>query len=504
VASRIEVAFVLALAILPVCGTAIPGEDCGARIQEALAALGQQKPREAEQLALAATRACPKEPAAYSMLGMTYDSENRFGEAQAAYRQAILLDPKVAALHDNLAVSYMRSGKQDEAAREFQIALRLDPENETANLNLGAYYLDQKMYRRAVDFFHAARAEVSNDPEVLLGITQAYLGAGQKNAALQTASRLSAIGGSDPKIHFSLGLLLAEDGEYARAAKEFEAIPAQDRDFAVALNLGMVRSRLGQFSEARQAYQEASQLDPSSPEPYLRIGLDYSAARNSTDAISWISRAYDKAPERTDISYALAEELIRTRNYERAHDLLSSGLRSHPQDSMLQEALGDLYSRQNQVQEAIDAYLRCLDSSPRRVSARLSLAEMYLDAGRAADAKTEFGRILQVEPDNPEATARLGKMALEAGQRDAALQYTEKALARDPDNLTANEDLAQIRMKDGKLDEAEATLEKLVKLDPDNPRFHYLLSRVLARLNRQQEAESEFELSKKLEAGPRN
>jgi tetratricopeptide (TPR) repeat protein len=502
-----QVAFILVLATLPARVNVIAAgsdPDCGAQIKDALAMLGQEKAREAEQLALAATKVCPKEPAAYNMLGMAYDSETRFQEGQTAYRQAISLDPKVAAFHDNLAVSYMRSGNQEEAVREFQTALKLDSRNKTANLNLGAYDLNQKAYRRAVDHFHAAEAETSGDPGALLGMIQAYFGAGEVSAGLRAAARLSAIAGSDPKVHFSLGLLLAEHGEYAMAVEEFEAIPVAEQDFAVALNLGMARSRLGQFKKARQDYEEALRLDPSSPEPCFRIGLDASASRNTSEAIYWISRAQDKATGRPDISYALAEELIRARNYERAHDLLSSALGSQPNDPMLLEALGDLCSRQNQVLDAIDAYLRCLNSDPQRVSARLSLARRYLDGGRAREAKTEFEKILQVQPDNPEANAGLGKIALEAGQRDAALQYAEKTLARDPDNLTANEDLAQISVRDGKLNEAQATLEKLVKLDPGNPRFHYLLSRVLSGLNRQQEAESEFELSKKLEAGRGN
>ena len=483
--------------------TARTEPDCGTQIENAMTLLGQQKAREARQLAMTATKACPKEPAAYNMLGMTYDFENRFSEAQQAYRQAISLDPRVAAFHDNLAVCYMRSGNPEEGVREFQAALRLDPHNQTANLNLGAYYLNQKVYPHAVDYFRAAQAETSDDPAALLGMIHAYFGAGETNAGLAAADRLSRIAGSDPRIHFSLGLVLAEYGEYPLAVKEFEAIPAPDRDFATVLNLGMAHSRLGQFKEARQAYEEALKLDPSSPEPYLRIGLDFSTSKNTSEAVSWISRAHEKAPERMDISYALAEELIRARNYERARGLLSSALQSQPNEPMLLEALGDLYSRQNQVQNAINTYLRCLDSDPQRVSARLSLAQRYLEFGRANEAKAEFQKVLQVEPESPEANAQLGKMAFEAGERDAALQFAEKALAREPNNLIANEDLAQIKMKEGKLTEAQAALEKLVKLDPENPRFHYLLSRVLTKLDRQQEAQSEFEISKKLETARR-
>ena len=149
---------VLAVLMVAAGGRARTEQDCGAQIENVMALLNQQKGREAQQLALTATKACPREPAAYNMLGMTYDLENRFGEAQQAYRQAISLDPNVAAFHDNLAVCYMRSGNPEEGVREFQRALKLDPHNQTANWNLGAYCLSQKAYQRALDYSQRALA----------------------------------------------------------------------------------------------------------------------------------------------------------------------------------------------------------------------------------------------------------------------------------------------------------------------------------------------------------
>jgi len=478
--------------------------DCVRLLRNGEELLSQQKPAQARTLLLQATRECPRDPLGYNFLGMALDLEGRFKEAQESYLKAIALNPGIAAFHDNLAVSYFRSGQQATGVKEFEKALEYDSQNQTANLNLGTYYLGQKEYRRALKYLKVAQVEHSNDPSALLELTYAYLGAGDTASGLETASRLSSLAGSDARIHFSLGLLLAEHGEYAMAVKQFAAIPQNQRDSAVDINLAMAYSRLGQRPSARQAYAEAIQLDPSDPEPYLRMGLDSSVAGDAGEAVDWLTQAYTRAPERADIAYALAEELIRDGNYERAHGVLSQATNHQPPAPELFEALADLFARQHKDQDAIDAYVRCLDFGPERVSARLSLARVYLEAGRADDAKNELQKVLLVEPKSSEATAELGRIELQAGRQERALRLIEGALAQDPNNAMANEDLAQIKIRQDKPVEAQAALEKLVSLEPNNPRFHYLLSRALSKMQRTQEAAREFELSKKLEANRRN
>jgi tetratricopeptide (TPR) repeat protein len=499
---RVARAILLVIAASGLLALRSEAADCRAQLERARELIAEQRLDKAQDLILASARTCPNDPQAYNLLGLAYDLQYRFAQAQQAYRAAIGLSPRTASFHDNLAVSLLRGGDSAAGVREFEKAIELDPTNETANLNLGACYLKQKRFSRAIRYFHAAHAEASTDPGVLLGMTEACFGADDTRCGRETAEKLDGLVSADARVRFSLGLVLAEYGQYQPAVKEFLQIPTPERDFATALNLGMSYSKLGKFAEARQSYEQAIRLDPASPDPYLRIGLDASATHTG-EAIYWIAKAHERALERPDISYALAEELIHTRDYVRARDLLSSAMQKKPGDPQLLEAQGDLYTQEGHPQAAIDAYLRSLHSDPQRVTARLSLARRYLESGRGPEAKSQLRKVLQTEPGNPGANAELARLALEAGQQDAALQFARKTLASDPNNVTANGALAQLQLRQAQWAQAQTTLARLVKLDPDNPRFHYLLSRALTKLDRPREAESEFELSKKLETGRR-
>jgi Flp pilus assembly protein TadD len=474
--------------------------DCNPQLEKAKQRLAEQKVQEAQELILASTKACPGDAGAFNLLGLSYDVQERFREAQQAYRKAVELDPKTASFHDNLAVSYLRSGDSAAGIQEFEKVLRLEPHNRTANLNLAAYYLNQRQFSRALGYYRAAGTESSADLVALLGMAAASFGAGDSRSGLDLAQRLSALAASDARIHFSLGLLLAEHGEYSMAVSEFKAIPAPERDFATALNLGMAYSKLGDLPAARQSYEEARRLDPSSPEPALRIGLD-GAQSNPNDAIYWLARAYDKAPGRADISCTLAEQLIRVANYDRAEDILITALRQHGEDAALWEAAGDLRLRQNRLQDAVQAYLQSLKRDPGRIGARLSLAQAYRRSGQVSQSTEELEKVLQLDPANSGANAELARESLDAGKQEDALRLAQRVLTTDANNLTANEVCAEVMIRENNLQGARSTLEKLVQLNPANARFHYLLGRVLSKLSLRQEAEREFELSKKLEGG---
>jgi protein O-GlcNAc transferase len=453
---------------------------------------------EAQQILVEAGPSCPNVPEMFNSLGLAYDSEGKYDEARAAFEQATQLKPKSASFHNNLAASFIRSGKQASGIAEFEKALELEAKNSTARLNLASVYLGEKQYRRALSYLDTAEIRQSRDPILLLALTEAYYGAAQAQRARETAVRLARLPGVDPKVHFSLGLVLAEHGEYQLAVGQFEAIPTDERDVAAEMNLGMAYTRLKNFETARAAYERAIRLDSRNPEPYYHIGIDESALENHHAAVDWMTEAHNQAPNRLDISFALVEELIHSHNYEQAHSVLTLAIAAHPNDPSLREALADLFAAQHQRHDAVKTYRDYLQLNRGSVSARLALARVYEEMGQTESARAALAEVLKLSPKNAKAEAQLGRLAFEAGNEEEALSLVARALTHDPNDLLANEYHAKLQLRSGQLSGARQTLEKLVQLDPQSSRFHFLLGRVLARLNYSAEAEREFQLSKGL------
>src|SRR5215472_1687931 len=268
--------------------------------------LAQGRATDAEQLALKVTAKDPHLSIGFELLGRAYEAQHRYAEAEDAYRRAIELEPQKASLHNSLGVDLLKQGHRERAVREFKVALEVDPVNQTAAANLATISLQQKDYSQAIKYYELARSLRPDDPETLLGLTAAYFSAGDSSKALVTAKSLSGSSAAVAPIHFSLGLLLAENHAYREAVAEFEKAAKEGPPAPEFwLNLGQARSHLGEFGEAKGSYFKAIELNPEDAAPYVWIGADYLAQNQGPHAIAWLMRAAQMDAERPETLYLL-------------------------------------------------------------------------------------------------------------------------------------------------------------------------------------------------------
>jgi tetratricopeptide (TPR) repeat protein len=96
----------------------------------------QDRFEEAEAAYRKAIELNPAEGLFYNGLGLHLYLQNRNEEAEALYRQAIKLDPGQSGYHDNLGNSLFSQDRFDEAEAAYKQALSLDPNNLKARQNL--------------------------------------------------------------------------------------------------------------------------------------------------------------------------------------------------------------------------------------------------------------------------------------------------------------------------------------------------------------------------------
>lgn len=134
-------------------------------------------------------------------------SQNRPGEAAAKLEKLLEQSPENADVAVNLSGAYILQRKWDKAVRTLKTAVKVNPENAMLWANLGAAELGRlevagpKQQRRAIDAYYKA---LKVDPYA-------------------------------PNVHYHLGLIYKEQGEFTRALAMFqraiEVNPA-DRDAA--------------------------------------------------------------------------------------------------------------------------------------------------------------------------------------------------------------------------------------------------------------------------------
>jgi len=169
-----------------------------------------------------------------------------------------------AAAHLSLGVIHENQGRREQAEQAYKTALRLDEAFLPARMNLAM--LMNSMGRNA-------EAET------------------QLRRAVELAPQLA-------DVHYSLGLLLAEDqrrlGEAAEAlARAAKLAPDSAR---IHYNLGLALQKLGRGEEAEKALLEAQRLAPRRPEYLTALVILYLQEKQGTKALAAAESLLELAP----------------------------------------------------------------------------------------------------------------------------------------------------------------------------------------------------------------
>jgi serine/threonine-protein kinase len=227
------------------------------------ARMGQQRYGAAEAAYRQAIDLEPDLAEAYSNLGAASNAQQKYGRAEAACRQAIGLNPGLSEAYYHLGNALSAQGKHREAEPAFQKAIDLKP-HYAAYYNLGNARMGQERYgaaeaafRKAIDLRPDYAEAYTN-----LGSALVYQGKhGESEAALRKAIGLNP---GLSEAYYNLGTALSAQGKHREAAPAFQKAIDLKPDFGLAYhNLGIALMQQAQFDEAAASLKKAGELSPA-------------------------------------------------------------------------------------------------------------------------------------------------------------------------------------------------------------------------------------------------
>ncbi|MBU6159772.1 MAG: tetratricopeptide repeat protein [Myxococcales bacterium] len=379
--------------------------------------------------------------------------------------QRVIDEMEAQSLPSERAQTYISSAEISIARLQTQLAiesllsaLQAEPGNRRALSMLGEQFYESGQYQRALEFFQSHADLAQDDPEAIVGLVRAYLGLQMFPEATSSLEGAVARFPLDGRFPYFLGRVAEEQAEFDRAI---------------------------------EYYTQATQIDGSFRDPWLRLAQLAQRSADVPEALAYLQRV------------PLAEL----------------------EDADLANEIGEVYLSLGEANRAVGAFRRALEIDQAYPNARISLAEHYLtieeyaralgeirlmvDSGvdtprvqflhaRALTATGEYSRaqeeltaLVNQEADNPEYLHALGLAHFGAGDWVNARRRFTEAYEMLP---TMSDALYYMGRCDIELSAYHEAISELstVSMRSNRGEYHYWLGFALEQSRQQQQAFSEY------------
>lgn len=213
-----------------------------------------------------------------------------------------------------------------------------------------------------------------------------------------------------------------------------------------------VASFQNSVTEALNAAQTATELDPTEPQGWQVLGQIYSVLTAAD-----VADAYERA----------------TVAFERARQL-------NPTNPAVVLMQAQLEARNDNIDGARALAEEAIRMKQNYTEALLFLTQIDILNNNVAQAIERTRSIISIEPQNPARYYQYGVLQTAAGDTEQAIAAFERAIALDPQYANARYYLALAYVEQGRRDDALAQLDVVAGYNPDNEQLRDLMERIRA------------------------
>ena len=231
-------------------------------------------------------------------------------------------------------------------------------------------------------------------------------------------------------------------------------------------------------ADGRAAADEAPAVEDSVPREMLQVNPDayfpylvFETARSQGDmgeARQALEEAIELDPASGYLRRELALLLIRQSRHTKALEVIEALLRRAPDDVDALVLYGRINHGMKRLELAKEAYQKAVDLDPARKNIFLLLGGIYMEAEDYAAAEKVYARLLVYFPDNFAGHFQMGKIQMARGDEAAAESSFLRTLQINPELQQPRFELIDIYRQSGRNEAVAAQYEALLERDPGN------------------------------------
>ena len=164
------------------------------------------------------------------------------------------------------------------------------------------------------------------------------------------------------------------------------------------------------WTEARQAFEDASALEPRLPEPFLHLAQLRLAQHDTESALLMLAKLSKKYPKHADINLYLGYAHEKSKHYEKAEYFYREVLQLKPEHHKSLLRLGAVLIKRGKLTEARSFLQSLTQKYPMYTVAWWNLGIVYYQLGEMELAESVWEESLRLEPDNNLVRVRLEQL----------------------------------------------------------------------------------------------
>ncbi len=396
-------------------------------------------------------------------VGMAEDllSQGRYSDAEGLYREALVNNPQDVRASAGLGMALAKQFKLDGADDLFNRVLSTDPNNVRAHAGRATIMLNR--------LASSSGTIIANRDSMLK----------QAESEAQIATRL---GPASAEAHYTLGLVLKEQGRLDDAGGEFRTATSLDPNYSHAYaGLGMIKLNQGSLAEATEQFKRAININSNNSTAHFGLGTALFKQGLTDDAIKELNIALYQFPNSAPVHMTLGDAYAKQGNTAAALKEYQVAITIKPEVAEPYLKIADIREQRGDTELALAELRSGLAQMPYDLDLRLRIAQNCLKLEKADDAIRNYKTILGMSPGNATAVKGLTQALYLKAQKaavgallasndyDLALKTLDEAIKLSPDDLELRLAQAKLMAMAG----AKPDLSKVGQPQSDGDRLAY-------------------------------
>jgi putative PEP-CTERM system TPR-repeat lipoprotein len=401
----------------------------------------------------------------------------------------------------------------EQAKESFASALKLDPGASDALLGLAMLEVQQKQYKKAIEYANQSTAKDFNNVSawIMLGETKRL--DGDLAGAAEAFTQALAVQPLDVRALLGRAAVHLASGKTDDAQKDVDEVRKSAGDVPLALYLhAVIAFQKKAFQEAEDALVKVTNTLPNHPPSRLLLGTiayqqgKYESAENNLsqylgafpkhlpavkllaatriklgrahEAIELLKEVEEQTANDPQFLALLGSAYLQDKQYDSGTEYLSRAAELAPKEASVkaQLALGRIAS--GQMEQAVDDLKSAIDLDQNLLQADVMLVLALIQQKKADEAIEAAQKMKGKMSGDPMPDNLLGAAYMSKGDADKAREHWMAALKLKPDYATAALNLAKLELSRKDPDAAARHYEQILQRDPKNLAAHIGLAQI--------------------------